>query len=164
MQSDGTPNAGQGRGSPIVPDLSTGGRQNEYHYTWIFTGKQTDVTNGTIFDGDLVIFNNRPFAIEQKKGLSGAVTAAVGETVVEAIWGYSTTPDPTLSGNYGRNNRTVLLRWPSSQPDPDVRVGGWIADVTYERINATEFARFYSATAASVFPAQRCHWYKVVAR
>ena len=65
MQTDGTPSPSQGRGSPIVPDLSTNARQYDYSYTWMFTGKQTDVTNGTIFDGDMVIFHNRPFAQEQ---------------------------------------------------------------------------------------------------
>ncbi len=30
-------------------------------------------------------------------------------------------------------DRTVLLRWYASQPDPVVKAGDWIADVTYER-------------------------------
>jgi type II secretory pathway pseudopilin PulG len=158
MQTDGTPSPAQGRGSPLVPDLSTGGRMNDYSYTWIFTGKQTDVSNGTIFDGDIVVFHNRPFAIEQRNG----VNTAAGETVVEAIWGYSATLDPNLIGNYGRNNRTVLLRWPVNQPDPDVRAGGWIADITYERFNATELNRFYPPNSFGTFPAQRCFWYRIV--
>jgi hypothetical protein len=62
------------------------------------------------------------------------------------------------------------LRWPASQPDPDVRVGGWIADVTYERFNATEISRFYTlsggepASSLGLYPAQRCFWYRIVKR
>lgn len=173
MQSDGTPSPAQGRGSPVVPDLSTSGRMYDYSYTWIFTGRQSDVTNGTIFDGDIVVFHNRPFAVEQRNGLNGGVNMAAGETVVEAIWGYDSSLEPSTTGfrPYGRNNRSVLLRWPASQPDPDVRSGGWIADVTYERTNGAENTRFYPANnppAANEpdgqYPAQRCHWYRIAKR
>ena len=95
MQSDGTPNPGQGRGSPVVPDLSTSSRMYDYSYTWLFTGKQTDVTNGTVFDGDIVIFHNRPFATDQVHG--GSNNRAAGETVVEAIWGYGSQHQPPPS-------------------------------------------------------------------
>ena len=36
-------------------------------------------------------------------------------------------------------DRTILLRWPTNMPDPDVKVGGWIADVTYERNQAVVY-------------------------
>jgi type II secretory pathway pseudopilin PulG len=153
MQSDGTPSPATGRGSPVVPDLSTNSRLYDHSYTWMFTGKQTDSANGTIFDGDVVIFHNRPFAIAS---VAGQNTAA-GETVVEAIWGYSSV---VLNG-YGRNNRSVLLRWNASLPDPDVRVGGYIADVTYERFNGAEVARFYPPSSTGAYAAQRCFWYRV---
>jgi len=173
MQSDGErykilqPNGlvvdGNGGASPLVPDLSNADRMNDYAYTWMFTGKQTDVTNGTIFDGDLVIFHNRPFSVEVRGGVRGAA----GERVVEAIWGYNS----KHGGNgYGLSNRSVLLRWPNTQPDPDVRTGGWIADVTYERSGSTEVSRFYqelvpgNPATRGVYPAQRCHWYRVIKR
>ena len=61
-----------------------------------------------------------------------------GETVVEAIFGYSEQDRGRPHGHsygYGAGaDRTVLLRWNgSAQPDPVVKVGDWIADVTYER-------------------------------
>jgi hypothetical protein len=161
---NGTPNNTSGRGNPTAPDLSTNALLKDLSYTWIFTGRQTDVTNGTIFDGDIVIFHNRPFATDIRPG---GVNAAAGETVVEAIWGYGSVPaDPPsgggLSPTYSRNDRSVLLRWPNSQADPDVRVGGFIADVTYERYSGTEVARWYSDTSwGTYYPAQRCYWYRV---
>jgi hypothetical protein len=157
MQTDGTADATQGRGSPLVPDLSTNSRLYDYSFSWIFTGKQTDTTNGTIFDGDLVVFHNRPFAVEVN---GGGNAVAAGERVVEAIWGYSSAP----VGGYGRSSRTVLLRWSAAQPDPDVRQGGWIADVTYERFNGAELSRFYNGGTGGPYPAQRCHWYRVSKR
>lgn len=155
MQTDGT--SQPGRGSPVVPDMSmTGGMQFDYAFTWMFTGQQTDSLNGTIFDGDLVIFHNRPYATDATSGTN----RAVGETVVEAIWGYGTVPE-SATAPYGQNDRKVLLRWPSSQIDPDVRVGGWIADVTYERYSDTEVSRWYPAGLSTYYPAQRCSWYRV---
>ena len=157
---DGTVRPGNGGASAVVPDLSNASLNREYNYTWMFTGKQTDVTNGTIFDGDLVIFDRRPFAVAQVAGRN----TALGETVVEAIWGYDSNPERDNQGNalaYGRNKRTVLLRWSASQPDPDVRTGGWIADVTYERSSAAEVQLFYSAGARGSYAAQRCYWYRI---
>jgi hypothetical protein len=45
-------------------------------------------------------------------------------------------------------------------PDPDVRTGSWIADVTYERL-AINTSRFASVPFA---PPQRCYWYQVAKR
>ena len=162
MQTDGT--GAPGRGSPIVPDLSTAGMMRDYMFSWIFTGKQTDSSNGTIFDGDIVIFHNRPFATEEVQGVSGsAVKRAAGETVVEAIWGYGNTTSAATFPYVPGESRKVLLRWPNTQADPDVRKGGWIADVTYERYSATENSRWYDSAAGwtTYYPAQRCYWYRV---
>ena len=152
---------GSGRGSPIVPDMSQGAPMVDYSYTWMFTGRQTDVSNGTVFDGEVVIFNNRLFGIETINGQS----VAAGETTVEAIWGYGGLPLNTSVApynNYNANDRAVLLRWPVTQSDPDVRVGGYIADVTYERYSDIEVSRFYSfANPVITYPAQRCYWYRV---
>ena len=94
----------------------------------MFTGQQTDTSTAAIFDGDIVIFENRPFAID---GHRRPRIPVAGETVVEAVFGYSGTHAARLRGRRATNS--VLLRWPSDQPDPEVKVGGWIADVTYER-------------------------------
>ncbi|MDB5349440.1 MAG: hypothetical protein JWN86_687 [Planctomycetota bacterium] len=156
MQTDGSSST-PGSGSPIVPDGSAGGIMRDLSYTWMFTGQQTDTSNGTIFDGDLVIFHNRPFATE----IRGGQNAAAGETVVEAIWGYGPPSASVAFAPYSINDRSVLLRWPNTQPDPDVRVGGYIADVTYERFNATELSRWYGTLWSANYPAQRCYWYRV---
>ena len=37
-------------------------RSNDWRYTWMFTGRRSDATNGTAYEGDIVIFDNRPFA------------------------------------------------------------------------------------------------------
>jgi hypothetical protein len=72
----------------------------------------------------------------------------------------------------------VLLRWFATQPDPVVKVGDWIADVTYERSQNLVYTRFYFNTVPPTLPlvgvpnplnknewdnlpAQRCFWYQV---
>jgi len=164
--------------STIVPDLSPSvNPQNtqflsptiDWRYTWMFTGRQTDVNNGTIFDGDIVVFENRPLALDQV-AIAGGGTAyqAVGETVVEAVFGFGGNFDQF---GYARGvDKTVLLRWPATVADPDVRVGGWIADVTYERSASVAAARFggYDLQGnplpgvPGLYPGQRCNWYQVV--
>ena len=135
--------------------------QNDWRYTWMFTGVQSDVSNGMVFTGDIVVFESRQFGLDPVTSPIGAGTVyqATGETVVEAVWGYTTTP-PGNGTPYGNGtSRQVLLRWPSTTPDPDVRVGGWIADVTYERVAANELAR-----SSNTYPLQRCDWYQIAKR
>jgi hypothetical protein len=174
---------------------------NDWRYSWMFTGAQTNVpTNslmtkpnpfnaanndsaslGATFDGNLVIFENRPFGISQVTSPLGAVTWQVaGETVVEAVFGYSTNVQPVGGPGYGSGaDRTVLLRWPATMPDPVVKAGDWIADVTYERNQNLVLSRFMSWGGAiganqpaglpdpinngewDNLPAQRCFWYQV---
>ncbi len=93
--------------SPLVPDLNLGlvqngtpGVTNDYRYSWIFTGQQSDSRDATIYDGSVVIFENRPFAYDP---VSGTVA---GEPTVEAVFGYSAgsrraprpTTDPSRAG------------------------------------------------------------------
>lgn len=167
-QSEGTASPPDGTGSPLVPDLSAGTLLADLSYTWIFTGRQNDVTNHTVFEGDIVVFHNRPFNVEPTTSpLNGSTIWSVpGETVVEAVFGYGPSPK---GGGYSINNNTVLLRWPAGMPDPDVRVGGWIADVTYERYSTEAYTRFDNAAFANpfngeIYPAQRCYWYRVTKR
>jgi hypothetical protein len=172
------------RGSPILPmidivtDSGTGAIKRvdqtfDYSFSWLFTGRRVSGLDDTNFIGDIVVFHNRPFALDETP--AGPVPA--GERVVEAIFGYGGTPRvQKLNGGYvtsqpsmgySPNTRTVLLRWNAATPDPDVRVGGWIADVTYERVSERE-DRFTSVLLAAVpeaaefYPAQRCHWYRIV--
>jgi hypothetical protein len=165
--------------SPVVPDMTNGVPDNEWRYSWLFTGQQSDAANGTVFDGDVVVCENRAFGIDAVTSpFGGTAYQVTGETVVEAVWGFSAAPDTRYNptGNYApygspSARRTVLLRWPSSMPDPDVKVGGWIADVTYER-NATvqntgtRWANLggTSPPTSSLYPAQRCYWYQIAKR
>jgi type II secretory pathway pseudopilin PulG len=153
-------------GSPVVPQLQpTGGMPQplvDLSYSWMFTGRQSDNGNGLTFDGDVVIFQNRPFALDP--------TGVAGETVVEAVWGFGP-PNfqyaiHTINGGpvaaFSNNDTTVLLRWPARQPDPDIRLGSWIADVTYVGDQGTATGRYEQFINA--YPPQRCNWYRIVRR
>ena len=148
--------------SSVLPDMSTGGAQNDYRFTWFFTGRQGDANgNGAQFTGDIVVCDGRPFGFDPLPGLTGAYAPA-GETVVEAIFGVGVGASVVAIDNagtvgYAVNDRTVLLRWKNTLADPQVRVGGWIADVTYER--STAVYRLRVGSTASTFA--RCHWYQI---
>lgn len=165
---------------PVIYRTGVPTMQNDWSYTWMFTGQQADCTNGSVFTGDIVIFENRPF------GLNPAVTyfdhtapvegVVDGETVVEAIFGYTgKVSQIPAGGSYGYGataSRAVLLRWSDKMPDPEIRVGSWIADVTYERVATTSATRQYTSPAAgstnglanAYFPYQRCYWYQIAKR
>jgi len=188
--------------SPVIPDLNitrdvngnnTFQSINDWHYSWMFTGYQVSSSGGSQFEGNIVIFENRPFGIDSVPNPpsgnplpNGTDYQVEGETVVEAVFGYSANVNPAGGPGFGAGaDRTVLLRWYSTQTDPVVRVGGWIADVTYERQNAVVFSRFlsfqqYDPSSGNLIPnsfgglqnrsnkwewdnlpAQRCFWYQV---
>jgi len=177
-----------GTPSTVVPDLSISvdtqnfpTTTNDWRFSWMLTAQQNNTANGAAFEANIVVFENRPFSID-----NGMVA---GETVVEAVFGASSNISPRQSTQgYGVGaDRTVLLRWPavnipsianSPQPDPVVKVGDWIADVTYERSQNLVYTRFYQNTAPPTLPlvgvpnplnngewdnlpAQRCFWYQV---
>ena len=142
----------------------------------MITAQQNNSSNGAAFEGNIVVFENRPFSID-----NGVVA---GETVVEAVFGASSNVIAPGGPGYGAGaDRTVLLRWPvvnipgianSPQPDPVVKVGDLIADVTYERSQSVVLSRFYASLQPLVgypnplnkgewdnLPAQRCFWYQV---
>ncbi len=152
--------------SPIVPALSQSSTAtsidfsvtNDWRYTWFFTGQLADLSS-TAFSGDIVICENRQFGVDLVS--TNASYRVSGETVVEAIWGYTSAPSgPGVTVGYGSpaGLRSVYLRWPNVLPDPDVKVGSWIADVTYERNQAMAPNHF---PTFSTYPAQRCYWYQV---
>lgn len=181
--------------SPVVPDLTTAALTrveaitaagntpgvpaeyaaptNDWRYTWMFTGQRSSAFNDKVYNGDLVIFENRPFGFEtlvnQNSGTS--ITQVAGERVVQAIFGYGKNfraVGTRVDGGaevyeaVGADN-SVLLLWPRGLPDPEIRPGGWIADVTYERNQAAANSNFLinSYTKAGSPPAQRCYWYQV---
>jgi type II secretory pathway pseudopilin PulG len=150
-------------GTPSVP-----GTQADWRYTWMFTGRQHDYTNGTVFTGDIVIMDSRPIGIDtvNSPATGTSSTIASGEIVLEAIFGFGSSLSPTPTSGYAvAADRIVLLRWPTAMPDPEIKAGSWIADVTYERDQATSETRaaYGSALppAAPMYPMQRCHWYQV---
>ena len=173
----GLPNSG----SPILPTLFSDnpgatnpyvGMQNDWSYTWMVTGRQSDLTNVYMIEGDMVVFHNRPFGtLPTTSPLDGNGTTTYpvpsGETTVEAVFGYGTVIY-TGGGNYGFSvgaDRTVLVRWPAALPDPEIRVGSWVADVTYERYGAIDNTRYFTnQPQPGPFPNQRCHWYQVSRR
>ncbi|MGP0068123.1 MAG: hypothetical protein ACLQGP_31565 [Isosphaeraceae bacterium] len=181
--------------SPVVPDLNTGGGvpSLDWNYSWMFTGQETSNGNGSCFDGNIVIFEKRPFGIQTPPNVPYPPAAPYqayqvdGETVVEAVFGYSDAVIPPggpgatgINFGYGSAaDRTVLLRWNDQVPDPVVRVGDWIADVTYERQFQVAQARFLNYPQNNPnfqagglqnwannlewdnLPAQRCYWYQI---
>ncbi len=106
--------------------------RNDLRYTWLFTGYQVDSTNATNFVGNIVVMDSRPFSLDSVASPTGGGNSpvAAGEIVMEGVFGYSA----NVQGGYGvAADRTVLLRWPQAMPDPEIKVGSWIADVTYQR-------------------------------
>ena len=156
--------------SPVVPDLSLGSgsatlpnnvvlnhAQSDWRYSWIFTGQQTDATNPSIFDGYIVVFENRQFGLDPIAG--STASAATGETTVEAVWGPGSNGTGGLG--YGRSaKRMVLLRWNAALPDPEIKVGQWIADVTYDQQDIGAGNPRYPA-GTTIYPPQRCYWYQI---
>ena len=59
------------------PDFTT----NDWRFSWMITAQQNNSANGAAFEGNIVVFENRPFSID-----NGVVA---GETVVEAVFGAS---------------------------------------------------------------------------
>jgi hypothetical protein len=167
-------NVGSNQFSPVLPDLNlsavaAGTPSNDWRYSWMFTGYEVSSSGGSTFEGNIVVFENRPFGItavaNPPNTAAGATYQVDGETVVEAIFGHSGRINPS---GYGVGaDRTVLLRWYASQPDPVVRAGDWIADVTYERTAAVVLTRFagvadpLNGLEFDNLPAQRCIWYQV---
>jgi hypothetical protein len=170
--------------SPIVPDLNIVQDANknllfqsisDWRYSWMFTGQLTNAGNQACFEGNIVIFENRPFGMSHVTGLlNNPVYQVDGETVVEAIFGHGGNIVPPGGPGYATGaDRTVLLRWNAMFPDPLVRVGDWIADITYERNQAIVQSRWWQNPVPTGIPnasnngewdnlpAQRCIWYQV---
>ncbi|MDR3620333.1 MAG: type II secretion system protein [Paludisphaera borealis] len=143
---------------------------NDWRYTCMFVGQQSDSYNGRIFDGDVVVFENRPFGLETLNNtLTGTSTTHVaGERVVQAVFGYGTNlvqvgtmSDGTAVGVPLGSNNAILLLWPSGTPDLEIKTGSWVADVTYERRQLVAQTRFQYAGSPPPPPAQRCFWYQI---
>jgi len=169
FENDALPTGG--RQSPILPLMGTSNigfyAMNEWEYSWIFTGKSRD---RNVFEGDMVVFHKRQLYVNAD--LNNNVTGVAGERAVEGIFGLGTLPLTINGGQLGYAagpNRKVLLMWPKidDAERPDVRVGSWIADVTYEPYLNLTMSRFMGDYDSDGRPdaehgGQRCHWYRVV--
>jgi len=113
---------------------------NDWAYSWFWTGQRTNAMDYSVYDGTFVICNNRAFGLDPG--------GATDERTVEALWGVF-------------NEKTAVLRWPATDPDPVVAVGNWIADVTYQQIPANVTTWLSSNDP---YPPQRCYWYQVTRR
>lgn len=145
---------------------------NDWRYTWMFVGQRADAFNDKVFTGDVVIFENRPFGFETlvNQNTGATITQVAGERVLQAVFGYGTNvigagtmvDGGTDVGYAVGSDNSVLLLWPAGFPDPEIRPGGWIADVTYERNESVGRSLFQinSNGSAGSPPAQRCYWYQ----
>ncbi len=177
--------------STVVPDLSIAQNSqgqptyqpvNDWRFSWMLTAQQNNTANGAAFEGNIVVFENRPFSLDPITVGGTTFYQPAGETVVEAVYGPSNNIWPQqASQGYGVGaDRTVLLRWLAILPDPVVKVGDFIADVTYERSQNRVYTRFYQNLPPpnttfplmgvpnglnngewDNLPAQRCFWYQV---
>ncbi len=173
--------------SPLVPDLSAG-LQSEVEFSWMLTGRLDDWNDPKQFVGDVVVFHNRPFGLVTvpapfpvpSLGIAAGeqIARPADEVAVEAIFGYggilTAHPDSvpayfnTVEQAYS-NTRSVLLRWPSTVEAPEIRIGRWLADVTYERYRddsgiPTPATPLIPLDYTGRLPRQRIHWYRIVSR
>lgn len=167
------PNQTSFRQNPILPliDSAASGAYslNDWDYSWIFTGKSRD---RNVFEGDIVVFNKRQFGVSTDT--NNNINGVYGERVVEGIFGLGTIPLTMNNGQMGYaagNSRKVLLMWPKvdDAERPEIKVGGWIADVTYEPYLSRTASRFLRDFDSDGRPdvehgGQRCHWYRIVQR
>ena len=164
-----------GTPSTVVPDLSitynytttpptpTYQTISDWRFSWMLTAQQTNGSNGASFDGNIVVFENRQFAYDPDhvtrppaRRLSRPSSAPARASPSRRTGRHTTTR---------RADRTVLIRWPavlnpnipnSPQSDPVVKVGDWIADVTYERVQNQVTPAFTSTPRPRPCPCRAC--------
>lgn len=127
--------------------------RRDYEFSWMLTLRRMASGQSAVYDADIVVYHRRPL------GFTSDGTPD-GERVVEAVWAHATSPGALDTNGYSLgDDQTVLLRWNVATADPLVKVGSWIADVTYERTQLLSASRYSAST--SKYPGQRCHWYRV---
>lgn len=162
LQEEGNADAASGVGSPLAPVLVGGSVVRDYDFSWLFTGQQAGAGDYSVYDGNVVVFHKRGFGYDETNTpLGGPRRVPAGERTVEAVFAWSTTV-PAGGGYSLGDDRTVLLRWRADTPDPAVRVGDWIADATYERVQTLSDTRFGApGVGLPFYPGQRCYWYQI---
>ncbi len=188
--------------SPVLPDLSpptappaAGPPRSTGAIPGCSPASSTAPATSSCFDGNIVIFENRPFGIQgrpparsRRRGTSPRRTIrSNGETVVEAVFGYSTTvitpggPQAQRAAGYGSAaDRTVLLRWSSRHARPgrparrldrrrDLRAPAAgraqplpeLAPGQYPNLPIGGLQNWANKLEWDNLPAQRCYWYQV---
>ena len=159
------PEAGGANGSPLVPaDFDPGAGYSSlksWDFTWMVTARRASAGDSSTYEADVVLFHKRATGLEFVPDAGGTTrTVASGERAVEAVWAHTNAVAGIDANGYSQgDDRVVLLRWPETTPDPNVRVGGWIADVTYDRGLDSSAARYGSGI--SKYRGQRCIWYRI---
>lgn len=171
LQSD---DAGVDNGSPLVPaDFGGFNFQKTWDFTWMVTARQVSAGDSAVYEADIVLFNKRANGVASVLAPVTGTTRFVpnDEVVVEAVWGYTGSSNSIDAFGYSTgDDHVVLLRWPIAMPDPTIRLGGFIADVTYERIQARSDlgpgdgvqTDRYDPEDGARYGGQRCYWYRVV--
>ena len=159
------PAAGGENGSPLVPaDFDPGVNYaplKSWDFTWMVTARRASAGDSSTYEANIVLFHKRATGVEFVPDPNGTTrTVASGERAVEAVWGHTNAIAGIDTDGYSLgDDRVVLLRWPLTSPDPNVRVGGWIADVTYDRGQVSSTARY--GPGISKYRGQRCIWYRI---
>ena len=104
-----------GTPSTVVPDLSISKdlsgystSTNDWRFSWMITAQQNNSANGAAFEGNIVVFENRPFSID-----NGVVA---GETVVEGVFGASSNVWPPGRAGLRRRCRPDRAACAGTQP------------------------------------------------
>ncbi len=128
--------------SPVLPDLSLPSSLNapcpglallvdvhripgELERRCDVRGQHRDLREPAVRD------RGRDEPAERPCAAAGGNVQVAGETVVEAIWGHSAQRAGRIWRGCGPDGALAVVF--ESEPDPVVRPGDWIADVTYER-------------------------------
>ena len=159
-----------------MPDLDIpgggGSPVTDWRYSWFFTGRQVDSTNTTMFQGEIVVCDGRPFGFEPMVDATGTVSppVATGEQVIEAIFGFSTNVGNLTTrrprqhrdlGRLGPVGPAPLAQLDPRPPGPDRRLDRrrhLRARPGHQRLQDRQ------QRAGSGLTYQRCYWYQVVKR
>ena len=174
-----------GAAGPAIASRRWARRRSTGDYSWMFTGYQVSSSGGSTFEGNIVIFENRPFGIDAVPnppgpGIATGTYQVDGETVVEAIFGpqrqYRVRGRARLRRRR-RPDRSLALVFERARPGGQARRLDRRRDVRAQRLGRVSAAILRQADserppAGGVpnpfnngewdnLPAQRCYWYQV---
>ena len=88
--------------STVIPDLSlskdafrqTRLRVNDFRFSWMITAQQNNTSNGVAFDGNIVVFENRPFSLISQRWGGPPFTRRPAKRCTKACSGQAPTSGP----------------------------------------------------------------------